>query len=356
MKQRIDQLLAGFGDGDAISHEALALQTVFQKMGYQSEIYADLPYVSTTLQQKCHGYHSYNGSPNDVLIYHVAIASPVSQTFRSSPAKKVIIYHNITPADYYRPYDEEITARLQKARQELLELKNIPMSVWADSRFNADELQALGFKDVQKLSLLFNPKVLDQPLSERIARKFRPHLSTILFVGRIAPNKKLDNLLAMYYMYRQLDPFSRLIIVGSSRSCPRYFSMLQLYAADLDLVNVCFEEFAAPDELPTYYRCADLFLTASEHEGFCLPLLEASYLGCPVIANHAGAMPETLGNSGVIYRDCDARALAGLAYEVIHNKELRQNILASQAAKLRELQERRFDLELQKLLKGVLDK
>lgn len=350
MTRRIDQFLAGFGDGDAISHEAVALRRSFCELGFASEIYADMPYVSPSLKNQCLDYRGYDGAEHDIVIYHMAIASPVAAYFRQAPGQKVMIYHNITPSEYFRPFATSIAERLDAARADLVALRDVPAAVWADSSFNAQELRAIGYRQVTNFSLLFNPATLDYPTDQRIAAKMRPRMTTLLFVGRLAPNKKVERLLEMFYYYRQLDPASRLVVVGSSHGCPRYFSMLQLYAADLGLANVCFEEFAAPSELPTYYRSADVFVTASEHEGFCLPLLEAMAMDCPVVARSTGATPETCGGGGVLYSDLTAAELAVLVRGVANDQTWRREILTAQAQRLAILRQRDVGGELRRML------
>jgi glycosyltransferase involved in cell wall biosynthesis len=126
--------------------------------------------------------------------------------------------------------------------------------------------------------------------------------------------------------------------------------MLRMFAGDVYLPNVCFEGFASPRGLPTYYRCADVFMSASEHEGYCLPLLEAMHCGVPVIAHAVGGMPEAMGGAGVLYRDLSPAQLAVVMHKVAKDPAVRAEVLRSQEKRLSELRARRVSEELKTLL------
>jgi L-malate glycosyltransferase len=176
----------------------------------------------------------------------------------------------------------------------------------------------------------------------------------ILFVGRMAPNKRVEHLLEAFAWYqRGFNPNSRLILVGSDRSCPRYYALLRMLALAWDLPNVCFERFASGAGLSAYYRCADLFVCASDHEGYCLPLVEAMHKGLPVMAKDTGGVPEALGGAGILYRDMNASELATLIHHVSADPALRGAVLDSQRRRMETLRARCVEAELKPLLKAL---
>ena len=350
--RRADQILAGFADGDAISNAAAVIRDVFRSWGWTSDIYADTRHVSPSMRGECRDLADYRGATDDVVLHHYSIGSPALDLFRASAAKKILVYHNITPAEYFDGLDDRVAAQLREARVLLATVGKMVDASWAVSEFNAEELRSAGVNRVHVLPLVFSPRQLDLPPDPDILTKFETRLTTILYVGRIAPNKRLERLIEAYHWYfKTINPFSRLTIVGSERSCPRYFAMLRMLIGDLDLPNVCFEGFASPAGLPAYYRSADLFVTTSEHEGYCLPLVEAMYMGVPVVAPRTGGMPEALGGAGVMYEDLQPAELAGLMDRVIRDGALRAEILESQQKRMDELKRRDVEGELKLLMK-----
>lgn len=347
----ISQILAGFADGDAISHEAIQLRDIIRSWGYESDIFVDPATVSPSLQQQCRPLASYAAGADDICLHHYGINSPATDIFLAAPARKVIIYHNITPAEYFDGFSDSVAAELRSGRARLRDICRYADAVWTVSQFNADELQALGVAKVEVFPLLFSSWNLDGPPAPLIIEKFTGRLKNILFVGRIVPNKRIEDLIQAFAWYHKtLNPYSRLLLVGSNRSAPRYYAMLRMLAGDLDLPNVCFEGFAAPAGLAAYYRVADAYVCPSIHEGYCLPLLEAMHCGVPVIARAAGGMPEAMDGAGVLYCGLDEVELAVLFHKVLADKKLRSKILAAQRARMDRLQSRQPDLELKTLL------
>lgn len=331
----LHQLLSGFADGDAISHCARAMRDAARRMGLMSEIYVVPEHCTPALRGEARSLAEYSGAADDMVVHHYSIASPALDAYVRSPAGRVLLYHNITPAEYYAAFDEGVAAQLRSARGALPAVVRASDACWAVSRFNAAELEAAGARDVQVFPLLFDPAPLNVPSDHLVTDKFQARLTNILFVGRIAPNKRVETLIETFAWYQKtLNPFSRLILVGSDRSCPRYYAMLRMLAGDFDLPNVCFEGFASPGGLPAYYRLADVFVTTSEHEGYCLPLLEAMHLGVPVLAHAVGGIPEAMDGAGVLYRDLSSADLACLIDRVIRDEALRGRILASQKDRL----------------------
>ncbi len=351
----IDQLLAGFADGDAISHHARMVRDLLREMGFASDIFVEPTRVSPTLRDEFKPLSDYTAGPRDVCLFHYSIACPAAEAYLRTPARKVLIYHNITPAEFFRGYDDRLFDQLTAARHQLADMCRTADAVWAVSRFNASELEALGARNVQIVPLPLPRAMLDIPPDPLVTGKFTRDLTTLLFVGRLAPNKRVEDLIqAFAWYYRAINPYSRLLLVGSAQSCPRYATMLRMLVGDLDMPNVCFEGFASPAGLTAYYRAADVYLCTSAHEGFGLPLIEAMYYGVPVVARSTGGTPEAMGNAGVRYDELSAPELAALIHRVVSQPDLRSDILNAQQVRVQEMLNRPLAQELRELLAGLL--
>lgn len=351
----LHQVLSGFADGDAISHQALAIREVIRSWGWASDIYAETAHVSPTMREHCRPLQEYRGVAEEVILHHYAIASPAQEVFLRASARKVVVYHNITPEHYFRPFDDRVTRQLQQARARLPDVARQADACWAVSEFNAGELTALGVPAVRVFPLLFSSAHLDRPPDSRVLDKFRTPLTTWLWVGRLAPNKRLETMIEAFYWYHKtINPSSRLVLVGSERGCPRYAAMLHMMVGDFDLPNVCFEGFASPEGLPSYYRSASVYVNTSDHEGFCLPLLEAMHCGVPVVAQEVGGVPEAMGGAGVLYRDLEPAQVAALVHRVLSDPTIKAGILAGQETRMRLERQRDLHSELRQLLAEYL--
>jgi glycosyltransferase involved in cell wall biosynthesis len=354
MPGAIHQLLSGFADGDAISHCAVTLQQVLRSWGVASEIYVVDGRVAPAMQHLCQPLSAYRGEPGDVALHHYSIGSPAVEAYLQTPARRVMIYHNITPPEYFDGFDDRVARQLREAMRQLPEVVARSHACWADSAFNARDLTAAGCLQARVFPLVFSSQPLDVPDDCRVMDRFTVKLTNILYVGRIAPNKRVETLIEAFYWYhKNLNPFSRLIIIGSDRSCPAYFDMLRMQVGDYDLANVCFEGFASPEGLPSYYRLADVFVSTSDHEGYCLPLLEAMHLGVPVVAHGIGGMPEAMDGGGVLYRHLKPVELAYVMHRVISDQAVRRDVLASQARCMEAVRRRDIAGELRSLLQEI---
>ena len=348
---RMDQLLAGFADGDAISNAAVVLRDAFRSMGHESDLFADTDRVSPTLRGACETPDAFAPGPNDTTIYHYGISSPVTDIFLKAPGRKILVYHNITPAEYFDGYDDTVARQLRLARTELLELARRADAVWAVSQFNARELERMGLSDIRVLELPFSPVPLDHTPDSDILNRLSSPLTTLLHVGRIVPNKRLEDLFQAFAWYHKtINPQSRLLVVGSNRSCPRYYTVLRMLVGDLVTPNICFEGFASPAGLIAYFQVSDLYVSTSEHEGYCLPLLEAMHKGLPVISRISGGTPEAMRDAGILYEDLNHRELAELIHRVVSDPPLREEVLSAQRARIRQAIERNLTRELADLL------
>ncbi|MGD9611942.1 MAG: glycosyltransferase [Kiritimatiellia bacterium] len=350
----IHQIAAGFATGDAISLEAVALRDVCRALGVASEIFVPAERTAPDGRHLVRPLEEYRPGAGELLIYHYSIQTPATAIFRRSPARKVAIYHNVTPAAFFRAFDESVAAQLEAAREELADVVGAADAVWADSAFNAAEIAALGAKTVRVFPLLFAARAFAGPADPAVRQVLGGPAKKILFVGRIAPNKCVEELIEAFAWYHHgFERRSELILVGSERSCPRYFAMLRMFAAELDLMAVRFVRYASPAGLIAHYEAADLFATASRHEGYCLPVVEAMFKGVPVLARNVGGVPEAMDGAGVLFDETTPAELAGLMHRMISDAALRAEICASQQARVQRLLARPVQEEFRGLLAGL---
>ncbi len=353
----IHQLVAGFADADAISNEALVLRAIFRAWGRAAEIFCVPHCISPTLRPEGRDAAQLAAAvrPDDLAILHLSIGSAVNEIFAALPCRRAIIYHNITPAEYFRGINESIAADLAWGRRQAAALAGTAAVVMADSRFNAAELAALGYGPVRILPLLLDFSRIRARPDQAVRRQFGDGKANILFVGRCAPNKRLEDLLcAFYYFQNFVEPDSRLILAGSSTGLERYLMLLQVRAHELGLRDVLFLGSVPQATLNACYACAGLFLGMSEHEGFCIPLIESLAHDVPVLAYAAGAVPETMDGAGILFREKRWTLVAEMMGALLRNPALRQAVLAKQSARLASYESLDLERELREGLAPLL--
>lgn len=353
----IHQLVAGFSNGDAISNEALALRSMFRSWGYDSAIYSEVRRILPELRSDAENIATLADimNPDDVAFLHFSIGSPVNEVFTDLSCRKVILYHNITPAHYFDMINKQTAFDLAKGRKQLKNLANVASVNLADSQFNANELTELGFSCPKVLPLVLDLEKLKNRIDHQITRRFNDGRINILFVGRVAPNKKIEHLIqAFLYFNRTVLADSRLINVGSFAGTEPYYYYLLAQMQDLDDDHVHFAGSVPQSQLNAYYQCADLFLCMSEHEGFCIPLIEAMAHDIPVLAFSAGAVPETLDGSGVVFHEKNYPQVAEMLGYLTHDSGFRSAVIHSQRKRLERYRQRNLERELQEHLAPVL--
>ncbi len=352
----VHQVLATLGYGDAIGHEVLAIQRILQRAGFESEIFvetADPRLEPLTLDYRELPAYS---RPDNVLIHHFSIQSKASRIAYALPDRMMLIYHNITPPEYFVGVHDELPELCYQARRELRAYCRRADLALGDSEFNRQELDAMGFSPTGVLPVVPNFDHLDVPPDRMVAGTFDDEWTNILFVGRVIPNKRIDDLIRFFAVYRRLyNPRARLLIVGSYGGFHRYLAALHHLAATLGVSDVHFTGQVSDEELVAYYEVADLFLSASEHEGFCVPLVEAFYKGVPVMAYAAGAVPATMDGAGVLYTTKDPLHVAALMDAILSDTTLQDRIVEAQDAALARLRARDFERSLLEFVAHVLD-
>jgi L-malate glycosyltransferase len=331
----VEQFLPSLHYGDAVGNSALALHRFLLSRGVGSRIIA--LNCDASVKDQATLFSDYRLDADAVKILRFAIPSPLTDFFLGLNGKKVLIYHNITPSRFFAGYSDSLVHITTAGREQLKKLNCCFDLSIGDSSFNSDELRELGFANVRVFPLLVNLEDYGQQASRSYAALLKNERKNIMFAGRISPNKKIEDLIKVVFFYKKyISPAVRLIVAGNTASLPKYYLAVQDLASRFHLTaeDVFFTGHLPMDEFLAVYGLADVFLSMSEHEGFCLPLLESCYFQVPVVAFDAGAVAETLGGAGILFRDKDSALVAGLVEEVLEKESLRQRLQAQAAERI----------------------
>jgi len=354
--RQVHQLLAALSYGDAIGNEALEIQRHLRRAGHVSEIFAEKVHPRMAPLARPLWEYAAVSSPDTVCLYHFSIGSAAGRVAYRAPDRLVSIYHNITPAHWFVGFHPTLARLCHHGRRELAAFAPRTRLALGDSEFNRRELEQAGYAHTGVLPIVLDLAAYRRPASPVVRRLYRDGRVNVLFVGRIIPNKRIDDLIRCFAVYqRWLEPRSRLLLVGDQRGHERYFRRLQELVLALRAEQVVFCGHVDDDELRAYYAVADLFLCLSEHEGYCVPLVEAMALEVPVLAYDAGAVAETLRGGGVLLRDKRPELVAELVHELTADAGLRRAVLATQRRALAELRAVDFGALLRQKLAPVLE-
>jgi glycosyltransferase involved in cell wall biosynthesis len=341
--RQVHQVLATLGYGDAIGHEVLGIQRALVAAGYDSEIFVEtadrrLEHLTCDYRDLVDASH-----PDNLLIHHFSIGSRASRVAYALPDRMALVYHNITPPEYFVDIHEKLVELCYLGRRELGAYARRVDLALGDSEYNRAELEELGFAPTGVLPVVPSLGHLGGDPDDSLSRAFDDGWTNLVFVGRTIPNKKLEDVIRIYAAYkRRFNPRSRLIFVGSYSGFETYFALLQHLVADLRLADVHFLGHVTNEQLSAIYDVADAFVCASEHEGFCVPLVEAFSKQVPVLAYAATAVPATLDGAGVLFDDKDPLHVAALVDAVVSDTALQEAILDAQDAALARLLARDF--------------
>jgi len=341
----IHQFLAAASSGDAVTNSALRFREVLRQIG-PSEIYShhlDAGIAGEVLPLDAYAVRPTARTGENLLLYHLSIGSVDVASFLLRRRERVgIVYHNITPSRFFRPYDAEFADVLDDGRRELAMMRDRASFAFAVSPYNARELESLGYPHVSLTPLIVDVQELagirpDPGMSQYLDTQMDGPL--ILFVGQVLPHKRPDLLLAAFHVLNTyLLPEARVAFVGPGRVAA-YRVAVGRYARELNLTRAWLTGWVRDEELVAFYRAADVLVTTSEHEGFCVPLLEAMAFEVPVVARAFAAIPETVGDAAVLLPEADdPLLLAEAVKEVLDNDGLRHSLVAKGRARLKQFE------------------
>ncbi len=288
--------------GDAMSNHVFALRERFRQWGYDSEAYA--VEVKPGLETEGHVYRELfrRVKPDDTLVLHFSMGHEAFDQLAKLKARRVLVFHNVTPSEFFVGINPHAAAHARLGIRQLANLAPAIDLAVGVSEFNRRALEAAGYGNTAAVPILVDWKRYDVDADHDVRGMIAGVHSKLLFVGRISPNKRQDDLIRMLAYYRRcIDPEAVLVLVGSHRDQPQYYARLRALAEALGVSGaVRFTGSVSLPQLVAYYKSASAFISLSEHEGFGVPLLESMYLGLPVVALDAAAVGETMGGAGVL--------------------------------------------------------
>jgi glycosyltransferase involved in cell wall biosynthesis len=348
----INQWVPAAHKGDAIGDGARRVRDLLRRMGHESELYALT--IDDDLRDDVRTFSDAAARRGDITIFHFALPSPMTAEFASLSRGRVLQYHNVTPAHFFAPYEPALFRLASLAREELASLADATDVAFGDSEYNRGELDDVGFRstgvmpiavDTERLTGAPPTPVLDDILSDGLVN--------FLFVGRIAPNKKIEDHVRLAEHYkRYIDAYYRFIFVGRYDVVPRYYATVRALMEEYEMPTDRFI-FTGPvpdAELAAYYRAASVYVSLSEHEGFCVPVVEAMAMDVPVLAYSATAVPDTLGGAGVQFAPKDLEYAAELLGMLAFEDAAREPVLDGQRRRLQAFGSNRIEQRLTDLI------
>ena len=348
----VNQWVPAAHRGDAIGDSARAVRDMLRRMGHASDLFALT--IDEDMREDVRPFVDAAARSGDVTIFHFALPSPMTEAFATLDGARVLQYHNITPARFFAPYDAGLFRLAALGRRELQTLVGRVDLALGDSAFNCAELRELGFERTGVMPIAVNlERLTAAPHRPALERILADGLVNILFVGRIAPNKRIEDHIRLAELYkRYVDSYYRFIFVGRTDGVPAYYAQIRALIDEFQMLPDRFW-FTGPvpdEDLAAFYRWADAYVSLSEHEGFCVPLVEAMATGVPVVAFAAGAVPETLGGAGLLFSPKDLEIAAELLGTVVYDRTVREQVLSGQRQRVEAFR----PAAIERALRGVL--
>ena len=348
----INQWVPAAHRGDAIGDSARTVRDMLRAQGHTADLFA------LTIDEELRGdvlpFADAAAERGDVTIFHFALPSPMTEAFARLRGARVLQYHNITPAHFFAPYAPGLFRLAALGRRELQSLAGRVDLALGDSEFNRRELEDLGFTRSGVFPIAVDTaRITGAPRRPALEQILGDGLNNILFVGRIVPNKRIEDHIRLAEVYkRYVDSYYRFVFVGRYDGVPSYYAQVRALVAEFKMLPDRFW-FTGPvpnEDLGAFYRWADAYVSLSEHEGFCVPLVEAMAADVPILAYAAGAVPETLGGAGLLFAPKDLEVAAEMLGLLVYDRPLRQRVVAGQRRRLADFSPARIEARLTELV------
>lgn len=355
---RAHQVLSGAGPYDAVTGQALAWRELLARRGLEGALWADA--IDPRMRRQASDVAGLEPGADDLLVIHHSAFAPRVRRLLDAPQRKLLVYHNVTPARYLWSHHSGVAVACALGRGQLARWGRSAHVLAAVSAFNAEELErAAGTQpgSVEVVPILLDPERLSRP-GEPLADADGP---LVLAVGRLVPNKRHDLVLEAFAAYqRACAPEARLLIVGEAIT-PAYRALVERLAERSGARGVRLSGGVGQPELNAAYAQADVLLSMSEHEGFCVPLLEAFHFELPVVARPAGGMPE-VGGHAVLWTDApgdgpgsgDPALVAELLDLAVRDSELRAELVRRGRTRLAEYAPEKVAARIESVLDRAL--
>lgn len=337
---KVVQVVSSLNFGDAVGNDVMAIKRALTEEGILTGIYAANIHPKIPFGMA----HPYSELPelteNDIVIYHFASEDPLAEQVKNLPCKKVLRYHNVTPPEFFRPYNQDATVNTTRGLKQVKELAGFMDYAMVASDFNKHDLLDMGYTcDMDVVPCLIPFKDYEQTPDASVIETYKDGWTNIVFVGRIAPNKKFEDIIDAFAVYKEkYNPKSRLLLVGSYGENDLYYLKLKKQVEKKKIEDVIFTGHISFAAILAYYKVADVFLCMSEHEGFCVPLVEAMYFEKPIIAYKSTAIPYTLGDAGMLLESKEPTYVASKIYELVQSESMQEEYISNAKRRLQDFQ------------------
>jgi glycosyltransferase involved in cell wall biosynthesis len=322
--KRFIQLIPSHHARDAAGSEVLTLERIMQEAGWQTETYADNVDPELEGRTKLFPELDQDDLKDAVVLYHFCASSEMTWRFLDLDAPRAILFHNITPAHFFESYNKDIAIDCREGRKQLKEMADYVDLAIAHSDYSCRELQAENFEVTRVIPFLYDNSRLEQEVDEKMLERLASDRPVVMFVGRMVPNKAPDDFIRVAQAYHKAGyPPVQFVLIGKTHILPKYSEEVEEVLARMPLEeNQLYLTGEVTDaELAACYQKSAAFLSVSRHEGFCVPLVEAMNHSLPVIARAAAAVPETLGESGVLFDTDDPDKIAEMLSKTLFDEE-----------------------------------
>ena len=349
----IHQIVPSLTPGDGVGGHTLAVRDVLRAAGLRSEIFSDDVHPALAGEGRPLDALPAPGTDGLALLYQCSIGNEVVDRLLARPEPLVVDYHNLTPVEHLLRWVPDMAHLAGWGRSQLGDLAGRAVLGIGDSSFNARELDAVGFARTAVVPILLDVAGLRHS-------RTRPPVggrdSRWLFVGRVVPNKAQHDLVLALAWHRAVhDPEAQLRLVGRD-AAPGYTDALRDLIGELDLVDAV-HLVGGVDEasLAREYADADVFVCLSDHEGFCIPVLEAMASSLPVVAYASSAVPETVGSGGLLLPRKDPATVSAAAARLGADAALREAMVERGLARAQQFDRARTGPLLLDALRSVFD-
>ena len=346
---KIINMLPVLAFGDAVGNDTVAIHKSLKKAGYDSCIVASVIDQRITEKPLKSAEDLSFITGEDLILYHLSTGHELNRRFLRLPGHKIVRYHNITPPEFFGGYNKDAMINCMEGYIHAAEIASVAEFCFADSAYNKSELLRMGYTAPCEVSPILIPfSDYEKEPDAEVLRDMADGKTNLLFTGRIAPNKRQEDVIAAFYDYHKYyNPDSRLILVGNYAGMEKYYDSLMRYIDGLGIrEHVIFPGHISFAKILAYYRSAHLFLCMSDHEGFCVPIVEAMYFGIPIVAKNTTAVGETLGGGGILLKDQDPAIAAAAIHRLLTDSKLKERCKERQQARLRDFDHDRIERQI----------
>lgn len=356
---KIISMLPILAFGDAVGNDTVAVHKSLKKAGYDSMIVASVidGRLGDGIAQSADDLSFIQ--PEDIVIYHLSTGHELNQRFARLDCRKIIKYHNITPPEFFFGYNTSALVNCMEGYRALHMLSKQAEFCFADSDYNKKEMEKAGYKcPIEVLPILIPfDDYQKTPDAAVVSQMTADGYTNILFTGRIVPNKRQEDVIAAFYHYHKYyNPKSRLILIGNYTGMESYYESLQRYIRELGAEDILFPGHISFAQILAYYATADLFLCMSDHEGFCVPLIEAMNFKVPILAKKTSAIPYTLGGSGMMLEDQEPLTAAAAMNRILTDEALKKTIISNQNERLKDFEHDKIEKQLLQAIEKIINK